>query len=94
MPIVVLSETPGMTKDQYDEVARELGLTESLPDGCLAHVAGVGPDGVTWRDIHVWERAADAKEFMDTKLRPAMERAGATPIWGPPTTWEAHTLIT
>jgi hypothetical protein len=31
---------------------------------------------------------------MDGTLRPAMERAGATPIWGPPITWELHNLVT
>ena len=92
--IVVLSETPGMTREQYDAVATELGLSDSLPDGCLAHVAGLGPDGSTWRDIHVWESAPRAKEFMDGALRPAMERAGAQVVWGPPTTWGVHKLIT
>jgi hypothetical protein len=94
MAIVVLSETPNMTKEQYDRVAVELGLSDSLPEGCLAHIAGVGPDGSTWRDIHVWERAEQAKQFMDTTLRPTMERHGATVVWGPPTTWDAHALIT
>jgi hypothetical protein len=94
MAIVVLSETPDMTSEQYDNVAAELGLTDSLPEGCLAHIAGVGPDGSTWRDIMVWESAGQAKHFMDTALRPAMERAGATPIWGPPANWDVHKLIT
>ena len=93
MAIVVLSDTPNMTADQYDRVAQELGLHDALPEGCLTYVAGIGPDGSTWRDIAVWESAAQAKEFMDTALRPAMERAGATPIWGPPTTWELHKLV-
>jgi hypothetical protein len=69
-------------------------MTASLPQGCLAHVAGMGPDGATWREISVWESGAQAKQFMDETLRPAMERHGATPIWGPPTTWELHKLIT
>jgi hypothetical protein len=95
MAIVVLSDTPGMTQEQYDTVVGELGLSDSLPDGCLAHVAGPGPDGSFWREIHVWESAGQAKEFMDTTLRPAMERAGAKPVWGPPTAvWPVHTLIT
>lgn len=93
MAIVVLSETPNMTKEHYDEVAAELGLSESLPDGCLVYIAGVGPDGSTWRDISVWESGEQAKRFMDTTLRPAMERAGASPIWGPPVNWELHELI-
>jgi hypothetical protein len=94
MAIVVLSDTPDMTREQYETVMAELGLSESLPDGCLAHIAGVGPHGSTSRDIHVWESAAQAKEFMDRTLRPAMERAGARPVWGPPTTCQAHKLIT
>jgi hypothetical protein len=91
--IVVLSETPNMTAEQYDSVANELGLNDALPDGCLAYVAGMGPDGSTWRDVMVWESAAQAKEFMDTSLRPAMERSGATPIWGPPVTWPVHKIV-
>jgi hypothetical protein len=94
MALVVLSDTPNMTSQQYDRVAAELGLSGALPPGCLAHIAGFEPDGSTWRDISVWESGAQAKEFMDTLLRPAMERAGAVPIWGPPTTWELHELIT
>ena len=94
MAIVVFSDTPNMTSDQYDTVAAELGLSESLPEGCIAYVAGMGPDGATWRDVSVWESPAQAKQFMDDTLRPAMERAGASPIWGPPTgVWEVHELI-
>jgi hypothetical protein len=93
MAIVVLSDTPNMTSQQYDRVAAELGLNDSLPEGCLAYIAGVGPDGSTWRDIAVWESAAQAKEYMDTTLRPAMERAGASPVWGPPVNWEVHKLV-
>ncbi len=93
MAIVVQSDTPDMTAVQYDHVAAELGLSSALPEGCLAYVAGAGPDGSTWRDISVWESAAQAKHFMDTALRPAIERAGAHPIWGPPVTWELHQLV-
>jgi len=92
MAIAVLSDTPNMTSEQYDLVAAEVGLRESLPDGCSAYLAGAGPDGSAWREISVWESPNQAKEFMDTALRPAMERAGATPIWGPPVKWDAHEL--
>jgi hypothetical protein len=93
MAIVVQSDTPNMTKEQFDAVDAELGLSGSLPEGCLAYIAGMGPDGSSWRDIMVWESAEQAKRYMDTSLRPAMERAGATPIWGPPTNWELHRLL-
>jgi hypothetical protein len=93
MAIVVLLETPNMTKEQFDKVSAELGLDDSLPEGCQMHIAGVGPDGSTWRDICVWETAAQAKHFIDTSFRPAIERAGATPIWGPPANWKAHKVF-
>src|SRR5258706_6543545 len=93
MAIVVLSETPNMTKEQFDKVAAELGLDTSLPEGCRVHIAGDGPDGSTWRDISVWDSPAQAKQYMDTSFRPAIERAGATAIWGPPITWEPHKLM-
>lgn len=94
MAIVVQTDTPNMTSEHYDHVAAELGLNDSLPEGCLTFISGIGPDGSTWRDIAVWESAARAKEYMDTTLRPAMERAGAIPIWGPPENWELHKLVT
>jgi hypothetical protein len=93
MPIAVLAETPNMTAAQYDSVAAELGLSDLLPEGCLVHIAGIRPDGSTWRDISVWETAGQAKQFMDTTLRPAIDRAGATAIWGPPENWTVHKLI-
>jgi hypothetical protein len=54
MAIVVLSDTPDMTSDQYDAVAAELGLRDSLPDGCRAYLAGLGPDGSGWREVSVF----------------------------------------
>jgi hypothetical protein len=66
--------------------ASESGLRESLPDGCSAYLAGVSPDGSAWREISVWDSTSQAKEFMDAVLRPAIERAGTTPIWGSPPT--------
>src|ERR1700682_1708316 len=40
MAIVVLSDTPNMTSEQYDEVAAEAGLRSALPDGCQTYIAG------------------------------------------------------
>jgi hypothetical protein len=93
MPIVVMSDTPGMSSEQYDKVAAELGLGDSLPNGCRACIAGVGPGGASWREVSVWESPQQARDFMDNELRPAMERAGATPVWGPPVKWDLHELI-
>jgi hypothetical protein len=42
MATAVLAQTPNMTAAQFDAVAAEIGLSESLPQGCLVHIAGVG----------------------------------------------------
>jgi hypothetical protein len=93
MAIVVLSDTPNMTSEQYDKVAAEAGIRSALPDGCQTYIAGLGPDGSSWREISVWKTPSQARDFMDNALRPAMERAGASPVWGRPVKWEAHELL-
>jgi hypothetical protein len=93
MAIVVLSDTPNITSEHYDMVAAEAGIRSALPDGCHTYIAGLGPDGSSWREVSVWETPSQARDFMDNALRPAMERAGASPIWGPPVKWEAHELL-
>ena len=93
MAIVVLSDTPNMTREQYDKVATEAGLRSPLPDGCQTYIAGLGPDGTSWREISVWDTPRQARDFMDNSLRPAMERAGASAIWGPPVKWEVQELV-
>ena len=66
MAIVVLSDTPNMTSEQYDKVAAEAGIRSALPDGCQTYIAGPGPDGSSWREISVWETPSQAREFMTT----------------------------
>ena len=92
MAVVLMSDTPGMTAQQYETVIADLGLAEKLPPGCQAHIAGPGPDGA-WRVVTVWDELDTARDFMTTTLRPAWARAGVTPPSGPPINWPLHKIF-
>ncbi len=60
MPVLMIHESPGGTREQYEDVGRRLtdgrGLDslEAWPvEGILSHVAGPTDGG--WRVIDVWE---------------------------------------
>ena len=75
MAIAILSESPGGTKEQYEQVIREIGLTGSqLAPGQLVHFAGPVAGG--WQVVTVWESQEVADKFMTEKVNPARQKAG------------------
>jgi hypothetical protein len=93
MTIVIMADNPSMTSALYDQTVADMGMTDSLPPGCSARIAGSGPDGA-WRVITVWDDMDAARAFTESTLRPAQERAGVSPPPGPPVTWEVHQIVT
>jgi hypothetical protein len=89
MAFVVMVDTPGMSAGQYDKITELQGLDGGLPEGCLAHVAGPGPEG--WRVVAVWESLEQAQEFMKTRVRPFQVELGVAPA-KPPVIWPLHHL--
>lgn len=67
MAHVVMVDTPGMTAELYDKSAEMMGLVGRLPEGCVAHIAGPGPEG--WRIVAVWESLEKAQQFAATTLQ-------------------------
>ena len=68
MPILMVHDSPGGTKEQYDEVCARLndgGSLNSLSDwsveGILSHAAGPTDDG--WRVVDVWESEEAFQRF-------------------------------
>lgn len=75
MAIATLFEMPGGTKEQYDQVRREVGLTGSqLAPGQLVHFAGPVEGG--WQVVNVWESQEAADKFNTEKVNPARQKAG------------------
>jgi hypothetical protein len=89
MAFVVMVDTPGVNAEQYDKITELQGLGGGLPEGCLSHVAGPGPEG--WRVVAVWESLEQAQEFMKTKVRPFQDELGVAPA-KPPVIWPLHHL--
>jgi hypothetical protein len=94
MPIGVLHDLPGATRETYESIVRELtgGPMESLSDwpvdGVLCHIAGPTDGG--WRVVDVWESEESFRSF-GQKLVPAMEAAGVTSP--PPQTFPVHNFV-
>ena len=95
MPVVAVFQSPGFTRDQYDESVRRLTggkeRVESPSDwpveGLLAHVAGEGPNG--FRVVDVWESEDAFSRFGET-LMPVLQEIG---VEGEPEIYPAHSFV-
>jgi hypothetical protein len=82
MAVAFIIQFSGIGSDMYDKVQTELGLAspgvtgvaDDWPDGIISHTAGTTPDG--WCVVDVWESQAKFDEFMQTRLGPALGKAG------------------
>lgn len=78
MPIGMLFNQPGGTRELYESFNREMfggALNpERAPDGLIIHTAGPTSDG--WRIFDVWESREDFDRFMQEKVIPAMKALG------------------
>jgi hypothetical protein len=90
MSIAYIIENPGGTKEQYEQVRKELGLTGSqLPPGQLVHIAGASDGG--WVVVNVWESREAAEKYNTEKRIPARTKAGLANT--PPKIVEVHNLL-
>ena len=95
MPVVLVHQGPGLTKESYEETVRRItggkGLTSPADwpvEGLLMHAAGDAPGG--FRVVDVWESEEPARRFGE-KLAPVLLEVG---IEAQPELYPAHTFIT
>jgi hypothetical protein len=75
MAIAQVVESPGGTKEQYEQVMQEIGLSgPQLAPGQLVHIAGPVEGG--WQVVNVWESQEAADKFFNEKVKPARQKAG------------------
>ena len=79
MAYALITETPGGTKEQYEQVMQETGQAgpELLP-GQLVHIAGPVEGG--WIVVAVWESEELAEKFYNEKVKPARQKAGLADV--------------
>jgi hypothetical protein len=80
MPVLMVHDSPGGTREQYDEVVRRLtdgremqSLSDWPVEGILAHCAG--PSEAGWRVIDVWESEEAFQRFGET-IGPLLAASG------------------
>jgi len=72
MAVAVTAVIPGATTDQYDEINREGGISESsLPEGLVAHYAVKTEDGL--RIFDIWQSREQFDQFME-RLMPTFSK--------------------
>ena len=65
MAVVVQQEYPGMSADQYDRIVEM--LADTLPPGCLIHIASVIEGGMLVVDV--WDSQEAFEQFAQGPLR-------------------------
>jgi hypothetical protein len=91
MPIVQVSHAP--SREQYEQVMRELDLAQSRPAGLLVHAASDVDDG-TVEIVDMYRDRDDLIRFEREQLFPLFERLGITPPpGGPPVAREPFSFI-
>lgn len=96
MPIVVVFQSPTLTRENYEQSVRKLtggkksrmeSASDWPVDGLLVHVAGQGANG--FRVVDVWE-SEDAFRRFGEKLMPIMKEIGIDTV---PETYDAHAFV-
>ena len=77
MAVGVLITIPGVEKEQYDRMNKEIfGRKRSdavdAPEGLLVHSAGPTPDG--WYVYDIWKSKEDFERFGDEQIGPAVRK--------------------
>ena len=90
MATVMLMHWPEATKENYEEVRREVKWETDVPQGAKFHVSWFANDGL--HVVDVWDKQSDFENFVQTRLAPATQRIG---IQGQPnvTFSEAHAIF-
>jgi hypothetical protein len=91
MAIAEVIELPRGSKEKYDEVIKEAGLSGSqLAPGQLVHFAGPMQGG-GWQIVNVWESQAASDEW-EKVMVPARRKAGLPDTIPPTKVFEVHRL--
>ena len=92
MAVVVENRMEGGSQEMYEQVSPKVMPEGQLPEGCQLHLAGPIDEG--WRVITVWESEDQFKDFLDNKLRPALEERGGGDVTPNIEVKPVHRLIT
>ena len=94
MAVLMVHDSPGGTKEQYDQAVARLtdgrglnSLSDWQADGILSHTAG--PTDTGWRVIDVWESEEAFHRFGEV-IVPILQEVGMP---GEPKLYEVHNFV-
>jgi hypothetical protein len=90
MAVAMIVDNPAGSKEMYEKVRKQLGA--DAPSGGIFHAAGPSPNG-GWRVIEIWESEEEARRFLQEKLGPAFQVAGAAGPPPQPEFWQLHQYL-
>ena len=79
MAVCIILEFPGMDAEQYEALMNELrlrGINPAFPNGIVSNVVGFTKDGAHL--VTVWKAQHFFDDFMENRLRPALEVVGGS----------------
>ena len=74
MATVMNMHWPEVTREQYENVRRDVNWEGDVPNGAKFHVAWFGDDGL--RVLDLWESQQDFENFVAQRLTPGVQKAG------------------
>ena len=74
MATVMFMHWPEVTKEQYEQVRREVNLEGEPPIGGKFHTAWMASDGFHVLDL--WDSPADFEKFVQERLTPGVQKVG------------------
>ncbi|HEY3295814.1 MAG TPA: Hsp20/alpha crystallin family protein [bacterium] len=73
MAVLVLVDVPGVKKQDYENLRKEVRWEDNPPKGAMIHVAGVDESGVM-HVSDVWTSEEDFNNFVTTRLMPGFRK--------------------
>ncbi len=74
MPVVMIMEWPGVSKEQYDQVKQLVNWEGEPAPGGLFHTTAFDEQGL--RVVDLWESPELMQTFFEQRLMPGVQQAG------------------
>lgn len=78
MAILAIFMGRKITKQMYDQLAKEVNWEGDMPPGLVFHAGSTDESG-TIRCAEIWESVESMNKFVDTRLFPKMQELGISP---------------
>jgi hypothetical protein len=80
MTILAIHTGIGITKDLYENARKEVNWEGNPPPGIIFHAASFDDSGNNIRVADIWESEDQWNNFLNTRLKPFMQKAHAPPL--------------